>query len=57
MVSHRSGYEDDVFVLAERAAEASESTTRSHCVRLSHFIRWYGERNIESLNELTGDAI
>ncbi|WP_121744795.1 site-specific integrase [Natronorubrum halophilum] len=40
--------------LAEREAEAAESTIRSHGARLSHFVRWCGERDIDNLNDLTG---
>jgi integrase len=40
--------------LAEREAEATESTIRSHRARLNQFVRWCGEREIENLNDLTG---
>lgn len=40
--------------LAEREAEAAVSTIRSHGSRLSHFVRWCDEREIDTLNDLTG---
>lgn len=35
--------------LAEREAEATESTIRSHGSRLNHFVRWCDERDIDNL--------
>jgi len=43
--------------LAEREAEAAESTIRSHRARLNQFVRWCGEREIDNLNDLTGRKI
>ncbi|RQG91792.1 tyrosine-type recombinase/integrase [Natrarchaeobius chitinivorans] len=43
--------------IAEREADTAASTIRSHRARLSHFVRWCDERDIENLNELTGRTL
>ena len=43
--------------LAEREPEVAVSTLRSHRTRLGHFVRWCDERDIDTLNDLTGRAL
>ncbi|WP_240756769.1 tyrosine-type recombinase/integrase [Natronorubrum bangense] len=37
-----------------RADELAKSSQRAHRMRLSHFIRWCNEQEIDNINELTG---
>ncbi len=40
--------------LADRESELTEATLYSHKSRISHFVRWCDEQDIENLNTLTG---
>jgi site-specific recombinase XerD len=40
--------------LQEREPEVAESTLKAHNYRLSHFLRWCDEVNLDNLNDLTG---
>lgn len=40
--------------LTDRENELTEATLCSHRSRLSHFVRWCDEQNIDNLNQLTG---
>lgn len=40
--------------IAEKQTKSAAATIRSHRSRLSHFVRWCDERDIENLNALTG---
>lgn len=40
--------------IAEKEPEVSRATIRSHRSRLGHFVRWFEEREIDNLNDLTG---
>ncbi|TKX68836.1 site-specific integrase [Halorubrum sp. SP9] len=43
--------------LADREAEVAKATLYSHSSRLSHFVRWCDEEEIDNLNELSGRSL
>lgn len=40
--------------LADKANDLTEASLRAHEHRLSHFIRWCDENELDNLNELSG---
>ena len=40
--------------LNDRENEVAQATLYSHRSRLSHFVRWCDENEVENLNQLTG---
>ena len=44
----------EMHLQSKKTDGASPITIKAHCIRLSHFLDWCEQENIENLNTLTG---